>query len=78
MIVANAINHLCKTAGSDNVEIAYLFCSYKIQADQSVASLLATLLKQLVQSRLDIAPSITHMYDHYSKQSSRPSLNKIL
>jgi len=78
MMAATAIDHLCRTAGSDDVGTAYLFCSYKTQADQSVASLLAALLKQLVQSRPNIAAPVTNMYDHHSKRSSRPSLDEIL
>jgi hypothetical protein len=36
------------------------------------------LLKQLVQSRPDIAAPVTQIYDHHSKRKSRPSLDEIL
>jgi Cdc6-like AAA superfamily ATPase len=78
MMAAIAIDHLCKTAQSDEIGIAYLFCNYKAQADQSAPSLLAALLKQLVQSRPDIAAPVTHMYDDHSKRNNRPSLDEIL
>jgi hypothetical protein len=54
-----------------------LFCSYKERADQSTASLLAALLKQLVQSRPDIAALVMHIYGDHSKLRSRPSLDEI-
>lgn len=77
MIAAIAIDHLCRTAGCDDIGVAYLFCNYKAQADQSALSLLAALLKQLVQSRQDITALVTRMYDHHSIQKSRPSLDEI-
>lgn len=76
MMAAIAIDHICRTARSDNTGVAYLFCNYKAQADQSTPSLLAALLKQLVQSRPDIAAPVTQIYDQHSKQS-RPSLEGI-
>jgi hypothetical protein len=78
MMAAIAIDHLCKTVGCDDIRVAYLFCSYKAQADQSASSLFAALLKQLVQSQPDIAAEVVHMYECHSKRQSRPSLNDIL
>jgi DNA replication protein DnaC len=69
MMAAIVVNHLCRTTRGDNIGVAYLFCSYKEQADQSTASLLAALLKQLVQSRPDIAAPVMHIYGDHSKLS---------
>lgn len=77
MMAAIAIDHLCKTALYDDIGVAYLFCNYKAQADQSAPSLLTALLKQLVQSRPDIAAPVTHMYDRHLKRRSRPSLDDL-
>ena len=77
MVAAIAIDQLCRTARSNDIGVAYLFCNYKAQADQSATSLLAALLKQLVQSRPDMAAPVTHIYDQHSKQRTRPSLNDI-
>jgi hypothetical protein len=77
MMAAIVIDHLCKTALYDDIGVAYLFCNYKAQADQSAPSLLTALLKQLVQSRPDIAAPVTHMYDRHLKQRSRPSLDDL-
>jgi hypothetical protein len=77
MIAAIAIDHLYSTAGGNNIGIAYLFCSYKAHTDQSASSLLAALLKQLVQSRPDSAGPVTQMYDDYLKRKSRPTFDKI-
>ena len=76
MMAAITIEHLCRTAQAD-IGLAYLFCNYKSQVDQSEHGLLSALLKQLVQSRVDITAPVTHLYDHHSKQKSRPSLDEI-
>jgi hypothetical protein len=53
-----------------------VFCNYKSQVDQNLYGLLSALLKQLVQSRADIAVPITRLYHHHLKQN-RPSLDEI-
>lgn len=78
MMAAITIDYLCQTESSDGVGVAYLFCNYKGQADQSLSSLFAALLKQLVQSRPDIAALVRHIYDKHSKRNSRPSVDEIL
>lgn len=76
MMAATAIAHLGRTAKAD-VGLAYLFCNYKSQDAQSEHGLLSALLKQLVQSRLDIAAPVTGLYDQHSRQKSRPSSDEI-
>jgi hypothetical protein len=76
MMAAIAIDHLGCLAWAD-VGLAYLFCNYKSQVNQSVHGLLSALLKQLVQSRIDIASPVTYLYNHHTKQKSRPSLDEI-
>jgi len=77
MMAAIAIDHLCGMAEGIGIGIAYLFCSYKAQTDQSAPSLLAALVKQLVQSRPEITAPVTHVYDQHSKRGSRPSLDEM-
>ncbi len=78
MMAAITIDHLCRSARSNDVEVAYLFCNYKAQADQSVVSMLAALLRQLVQSgRPDNVATVTTIYEHCLKGRGRPSLDDI-
>jgi hypothetical protein len=72
-----AISHLCKMIESDDIGVAYLFCNYKAQADQSAPSLLAALAKQLVLCRPDIAAPVTQIYDYHLIRKSRPSLDEV-
>jgi len=78
MMSAIAIGHLCRMTRSDDIGVAYLFCSYKSQTDQGAASLFSALLKQLVQSRPDIATPVTQMHELHSKRGSKPSFSDIL
>jgi hypothetical protein len=75
-MAAIAIDYLGTLVQAD-VGLAYVFCNYKSQVDQNLYGLLSALLKQLVQSRADIAVPVTHLYHHNSKQKSRPSLDEI-
>ena len=76
MIAAIVVEHLGRLAQAD-VGLAYVFCNYKSQADQSLYNLLSAVLKQLVQSRTDIAAPVTRLYDYHFKQRSKPSLDEI-
>jgi hypothetical protein len=55
MIAAIAIDHISTTAPTDKVGLAYVFCNYKSEGDQSALGLLSALLRQLVEGRPDLA-----------------------
>jgi hypothetical protein len=76
MMAAIAIDYLGILAQAD-VGLAYVFCNYKSQVDQSLHSLLSAFLKQLVQSRADIADPVTKLYQHHSEKKSKPSEDEI-
>ena len=77
MMAASVIDYLRKLMLTDNAGLAYVFCMYKAQIDQSARGLLSALLKQLVQSRPDIAALATNLYSMHSKPGSRPQLDEI-
>jgi hypothetical protein len=52
MLAAIAIDHLLNTAQNSAHGTAYVYCNYKAQEEQDVASMLAGILKQLVCGRL--------------------------
>jgi Cdc6-like AAA superfamily ATPase len=76
MLSAIVVDHLSRTMECEAVGLTYMFCHYK-QADQSAVSLLATMLKQLVQARPSIAEPVSFLYEHHSCQGTRPSLEEI-
>jgi hypothetical protein len=77
MMAAITIDHLSTTTESDAIGIAYIFCNYKAQADQNTTSLLAPILKQLVQARPSLAEPVSRLYEHHSSRRTKPSLEEI-
>lgn len=76
MLATIAIEHLYATIRHHDVRVAYLFCNYKEQADQSTLALISALLKQLVQTRPEMATAVTNLYQGHSKRQSRPSFRE--
>jgi Cdc6-like AAA superfamily ATPase len=51
MVVAIAVDQLLDSAQNGAYGVAYVYCDYKSQADQDLVSILAAILKQLVQNQ---------------------------
>jgi hypothetical protein len=77
MMAAITIDHLHRTMQSDDVGVAYIYCNYKAQEDQSATSLLAAVLKQLVQARPSIAEPMTRLYEQHANKMTKPELEEI-
>jgi hypothetical protein len=77
MMAAVAIDYLCQTTPTSEVGIAYLFCSYSAQIDQTGPNLLSALLKQLVYNRPDIAAPVTNLHNQHSPRQTKPSLDEL-
>lgn len=74
MMAAVGIDHLHRAMRSDDsIGIAYVFCSYLADLEQSAPNLLAALLKQLVQGRPDLANPVMDMYDDSHGKKLPPS-----
>ena len=68
-------------AGNTNVGIAYIYCNFRRQQEQKAEHLLASLLKQLVQSQRSLPESIKLLYEKHKAKHSRPTsdeLSKVL
>jgi hypothetical protein len=77
MMAAIAINHLCTAFTNDkNIGIAYVYCNYKEHGSQSAQGCLAALLKQLVQSRPDIAQPVQLLYSKHAGRQTRPLIEE--
>jgi hypothetical protein len=78
MIAAIAIDHLWKNVQNKDIGVAYIYCNYKTQADQTTTNLAATILKQLIQERPSFAEPVAKLYDRHADRRTRPSLEEIL
>ncbi|KAG7418682.1 Ankyrin repeat domain-containing protein 50 [Fusarium oxysporum f. sp. raphani] len=61
-----------------NVGIAYVYCNFRRQDEQTARELLSSLLKQLLQSLLTLPESIKLLYKKHKNKGSRPSLEEVL
>lgn len=78
MIAAIAVDHLWKHLQNKDIGVAYIYCNYKTQADQTATNLAAAILKQLIQQRPAIAEPVANLYDSHADRRTRPSLEEIL
>ncbi|KAI4122405.1 MAG: hypothetical protein LQ341_007311, partial [Variospora aurantia] len=77
MIAAIAIDHLLKLAQSSSRGVAYVYCNYKAQEEQDASSLLAAILKQLVQGRLSTVEHIERLHQKHASKGTKLSLDEI-
>ncbi|RYP13640.1 hypothetical protein DL767_010650 [Monosporascus sp. MG133] len=66
------------TMQSSTIGVAYIYCNYKAQADQTTTNLLAAILKQLAQPQPYVAEPVARLYDHHGDRKTRPSLEEII
>jgi hypothetical protein len=77
IIAAIAIDHLLKAAQSNAVGVAYVYCNYKAQEQQDCASLLAAILKQLVQAQPLIVEPAKRLHMQHADRGTKPSTDEI-
>ncbi|KAH6643577.1 hypothetical protein C7974DRAFT_985 [Boeremia exigua] len=76
MMAAIAVDHLQSTVQAPDVGVTYLYCNYTTQADQTTSSLLAAILRQLVQDRPSLMQPISDLYEHHSGRKTKLSLGE--
>ena len=60
-----------------DIGIAYLYCNFRRQDEQKADDLLASLLKQLSQTRSSLPDSVKALYDQHKNKRTRPSFDEI-
>jgi hypothetical protein len=78
IMAATTIDHLLRTLRSNTIGVAYIYCNYKAKANRNTTSLLAAILKQLVQAQPSIAAPVRRLYNDPNRTSTKPSLEEIL
>ncbi|KAL7802862.1 ankyrin repeat-containing domain protein [Trichoderma afarasin] len=78
IITAMVVNHLLANFQTDpHVGVAYMYCNFQQQDDQTAEKLLMNLLKQLAQAQSSLPKVIKDLYDKHEKSRTRPSLDEI-
>ena len=57
--------------------IAYAYCSYKRQNEQTLVNLLATLVRQLLQERIVSFDALQSLYQRHVHRNTRPSVDEL-
>jgi NACHT domain len=57
--------------------IAYAYCSYKRQHEQTLVNLIATLSRQLLQERSDLPDTVQSLYQRHVHKKTRPSVDEL-
>lgn len=70
------MEYLERSFGKNDVAIAYIYCSYKEQEDQTAVNLIASLLQQLVRGKPAISNEIVSLYRDHIKKQTRPTLTE--
>ncbi|KAL5381794.1 hypothetical protein DPSP01_006977 [Paraphaeosphaeria sporulosa] len=76
MVAAIAIEYLLKSVQSSSVGVAYVYCNYKAQEEQDASSMLAAIVKQLVQGRPSIAEPVARLHKQHADQGTKPCLEE--
>ncbi|KAI1092560.1 ankyrin repeat-containing domain protein [Rostrohypoxylon terebratum] len=60
-----------------DIGVAYIYCNFQRQDDQTAPNLLASLLKQLGQQRPSLPDEVKNLYNKYKNKQSRLSFKEI-
>jgi hypothetical protein len=61
---------------NEGVSVAYVYCSYKEQVEQTDCNLLACILQQLVQKAPVVSDRISSLYQKHTREKTRPNVNE--
>ncbi|KAF3076556.1 Ankyrin repeat, PH and SEC7 domain containing protein secG [Trichoderma lentiforme] len=78
ILTSIVVDHLESTYRADpTIRIAYIYCNYRRQEEQSIEKLLGSLLKQLSQGENCIPNCLKGFYKHHEKKRTQLSLLEI-
>lgn len=79
ILTSIVIDDLVKRFQDDqNVGIAYVFCNFRRQDEQTIDHILLSLLKQLAQAQSALPEAIAELYHRHRVEKTRPQLEEIL
>jgi hypothetical protein len=69
------VNHLQNYDGNAHVPVGFVYFHYKRQKDetQKIPGVLATVLRQLFETRPEVADVVGQLYERHEKRKSRPT-----
>jgi hypothetical protein len=77
MLTSITIDYLTNSVQNKDIGIAYIFCNYQSRLEQTPVNLLASLLKQLLQSQSSISNDVKNLSERHINKGSRPTLDEV-
>ncbi|OJD14564.1 hypothetical protein ACJ73_09069 [Blastomyces percursus] len=78
IITSIVVRHLHRIFQNDrSIGIAYLYCNFQQQQEQKPADLIASLLKQLIQTQSSVLEVVKSLYNQHKPHRTRPSLDEL-
>lgn len=62
---------------TDEIRIAYIYCDYKDQSNQTATNLIACLIRQLIGNANRLPQQLTELYERLEKEKRRPTLEEL-
>jgi len=72
------ISYLQSNLQSSQVGVAYIYCDYRLQREQTFETLIASLLSQLVDQKLTIPDAVQKSHNLHRNRKTRPKLPEYL
>lgn len=77
MLTSITIDYLTNSVQNKDIGIAYIFCNYQSRLEQTPVNLLASLLKQLLQSQSSLSNDVKNLSERHINKGSRPTLDEV-
>ena len=77
IMAALVIEHLLRTCHSSDSPVVFIYCDYKRQGEQSFEHMLSTLLRQIVDIRVDVPKTVHDLLTAYKTKGIMPSVDEI-
>ena len=78
MLASLVIDHLQNFSDKQNHGVAYIYCDYRRQEEQTPIKLIASVTKQLLRHQVSIPEEISKAYEHHQKKQTRSSFADVL
>ncbi|KAL8766351.1 MAG: hypothetical protein Q9209_006878 [Squamulea sp. 1 TL-2023] len=71
------VETLAQTPPSMEHAVAFIYCNYKERAQQTFGNLISSVVRQLISAKGTIPEELRLLYQHHSKQGTRPNRSEL-
>ncbi|CAD6570009.1 MAG: hypothetical protein ASARMPREDX12_003269 [Alectoria sarmentosa] len=77
ILASTVIDHLLTTLYGDKIFVAYIYCDYRKQHEQTPVNLIASILKQSLRHHISIPENVRKSYRHHTNSGTRLNAEEI-